>query len=122
MLQPLTKDQMKEVKYQQSAEAMRELALSDPDAIIVYLPNCEAIICEDGFDYDYGFESASEFLHWRLSEHDYDLNALSDEMGYDTPSPNHGDFLDDYQEYADDLEEFILDRYSSDRLGDLYDE
>lgn len=51
-----------------------------------------------------------------------DLNALADEMGYDTTSPDHQDFLADVQEYHDDLEQFVLDSYSSERVGDLYDE
>lgn len=124
MLQKFTKRQLKEVKYQQDQKAMQELAKDDPDAIIVYLPKEEAIISSEyGADLDYGFQTAQQFINWRLNDClKGNLNALADEMGYDTVSSNHQDFLADYQEYHDNLEQFVLDSYSSKRVGDLYDE
>ncbi len=124
MLQQFTKRQLKEVKYQQDQKAMQELAKDDPDAIIVYLPKEEAIISNYyGDDFDYGFQTAQQFINWRLNDClNGDLNALADEMGYDTISPNHQDFLADIREYHDNLEQFVLDSYSSERVGDLYDE
>lgn len=121
MLHTFTKDQLKEIKYQQDTQALKDLASEDPDAIIVYLPREEAIICDHGDDFDYGFTSATEFINWRLDCLDDDLNALADEMGYGEKSPDHKDFIYDLRSYGDDLEQLILDSYSSDRLGDLYD-
>lgn len=124
MLQQFTKQQLKEVKYQQDQKAMQELAKDDPDAIIVYLPKEEAIISSEyGDDFKYGFETAQQFINWRLNDClKGDLNALADEMGYDTVNPNHQDFLADYKEYHNNLDQFVLDSYYSKRVGDLYNE
>ncbi|MCT0164419.1 hypothetical protein EFM11_02470 [Lactobacillus helveticus] len=124
MLPQFTKRQLKEAKYQQDQKAMQELAKDDPDAIIVYLPKEEAIISSEyGDDLEYGFKTAQQFINWRLNDClKGNLNALADEMGYDTVSSNHQDFLVDNREYHDNLEQFVLDSYSSQRIGNLYDD
>lgn len=106
-----------QINRKKELEELETQAENDPDTLVVYLPeNREALIGKCADDFVNGFKSATDFMQWRLNHYNGNLNQLANEMGYNTFSPDHFDFILDLSNYGDDLLEFIEDSYNCQKL------
>lgn len=124
-MKSFNKDQIKEIRYQYDSNCLIELADKDPDAILLWEDKHQSVICKNGSDYRFGYDSALAFFKHRLSVNGNDLNALTEEMGYDgKPYFTRGDFLEDWLNSDEEaLKALVIDNYNGERLGDwLYEE
>ncbi|CCI85314.1 hypothetical protein FC52_GL000883 [Lactobacillus pasteurii DSM 23907 = CRBIP 24.76] len=123
--------QSKEIKFYQDLDYLEILVHADPYALVVWVDDIEATIsdCSELQNKDqYQFKSVYEFLEWRLSELNNDLNALADELGYNRAPGiiDRSDFIFDLIANSNDnFEEFkdwLAESYNCYRLEDRWDD
>ncbi|RHW53687.1 hypothetical protein [Lactobacillus bombicola] len=118
-----------EIKAIRDEEELRELAVDDPDAILLHDKD-ESIINSDYAEViDNAYDDAADYLTQRLRVHHGSLDKLAEELGYagtyEHCGKNHywtEDFLDDLLSGMDWMDEVLQEKYDGERLGDIYDD
>lgn len=123
------KELSEEIKAIRDEEELHDLALDDPDAILLHDKD-ESIIDSDYAEVvDNAYDDAADYLAKRLKANHGSLDKLAEELGYAGTYGYHGrshywteDFLDDLLSGMDCMDEVLQERYNGERLGDLYDD
>lgn len=123
-MEQLNAEQLKEAKYLYDNEALRDLSLEDPEAILFWDGSEQSLITSQADDFDNAYETAMDFFVKKLNE-DYkgNLNKFAQSLGYGLGKTAFlmGDFLRDWSDYnEEDLKDIIKDYYDGENLEDVY--
>lgn len=125
-MEPLNAEQVKEPKYLYENQALRDLSLEEPDAILFWDGEEQALITKNAGDLDNAYEKPMDFFMKKVNR-DYkgDLNKFAKSLGYGLgkASFSMGDFLADWNDLnQDSLKELIFEYFDGEELGDIYDD
>lgn len=125
-METLNAEQVKEAKYLYENQALKDLSLEEPDAILFWDGEEQALITKNADDFDNAYEKPMDFFMKKVNQ-DYkgDLNELARVLGYEPnkPSFSMGDFLADWYDLNEDtLRGLIIDYFDGEELGDIYDD
>jgi hypothetical protein len=123
------KELSEEIKAMRDEEELHDLALDDPDAILLHDKD-ESIIDSDYAEViDNAYDDAADYLTQRLRVNHGSLDKLAEELGYAETYEYRGrnhywteDFLDDLLSGMDCMDEVLQEKYNGERLGDIYDD
>lgn len=123
-MEQLDSKQIKEAKYIYDNESLRDLADEEPDALLFWDGDEQALITKHAGDFDNAYETAMDFFTYKL-ERDYkgNLNEFAKMLGYGlgVKAFSMANFLRDWNDYSEDsLREIIKDDFNGDYLEDVY--
>lgn len=101
-------------------EELREVALSEPDTLVVFTSGEMTLVGENGTS-DADIYTPQEFMEWRLKENGNSLDKLAKEIYESTVGMTISEpmaLLDDLSSDDYNLYQLILDDYDADKIGD----
>lgn len=125
-METLNAEQVKEAKYLYENQALKDLSLEEPGAILFWDGEEQALITKNADDFDNAYKEPMDFFMKKVNQ-DYkgDLNQLAKSLGYGLgkASFSMGDFLADWYDLNEDtLRGLIIDYFDGEELGDIYDD
>lgn len=125
-MEQLNTEQVKEAKYLYENQVLKDLSLEEPDAILFWDGEEQALITKNAGDLDNAYEKPMDFFMKKVNR-DYkdDLNKFAKSLGYGLgkASFSMGDFLADWNDLnQDSLKELIFEYFDGEELGDIYDD
>lgn len=123
-MEQLNSSQIKEAKYIYNSESLHDLADEEPDAILFWDGDEQALITKYTDDFANAYKTAMDFFTYKLKR-DYkdNLNEFAKMLGYGLGAKafSMADFLRDWNGYSEDsLKEIIRDDFNGDYLEDVY--
>lgn len=125
-METLNAEQVKEAKYLYENQALKDLSLEEPGAILFWDGEEQALITKNADDFDNAYKEPMDFFMKKVNQ-DYkgDLSKFAKSLGYGLgkASFSMGDFLADWNDLnQDSLKELIIDYFDGEELGDIYDD
>lgn len=125
-MEQLNTEQVKETKYLYENQTLKDLSEEEPDAILFWDGDEQALITKHADDLDNAYETAMDFFTYKLDRDFHgNLNEFAKMLGYGLGAKafSMADFLVDWNNYSEDaLREIIHDDFNGDYLEDIYND